>query len=315
MPVNSEIADRAWIMDEVFDGVYCIVSAKTGRVLTPSNHSVDSGASVISYTRQGTTSQYWRLIEQEAGIYKIQSYRDASICLSISEDGYLEQRMDNGSQVWLLESVPLLSILDAEGGTVSGAGFYLSGETVNLTVTPEVYRKFNRGLEMQTDLMWLSDTSFIMPNRDVTLTPVFGYQEYRIINSSSGKALAARTPEYDGDILMLDDVKSSDAQLWHFAKSGGYVQIVNISTGYVITPSFHSLTSGEGIIVYNNSGNASQFWSLVDAGSGAFKIVSKRNKKICLTPSNHSSENGTQIIQWKFDGNADQNWFVVKNES
>lgn len=315
VPVNSEIVDRAWIMDEVFDGVYCIVSAKTGRVLTPSNHSVDSGVSVISYTRQGTTSQYWRLIEQEAGIYKIQSYRDASICLSISEDGYLEQRMDNGSQVWLLESVPLLSILDAEGGTVSGAGFYLSGETVNLTVAPEVYRKFNRGLEMQTDLMWLSDTSFIMPNRDVTLTPVFGYQEYRIINSSSGKALAARTPEYDGDILMLDDVKSSDAQLWHFAKSGGYVQIVNISTGYVITPSFHSSTSGEGIIVYNNSGNASQFWSLVDAGSGAFKIVSKRNKKICLTPSNHSSENGTQIIQWKFDGNADQNWFVVKNES
>ena len=114
---------------------------------------------------------------------------------------------------------------------------------------------------------------------------------------------------------MLDDVKSSDAQLWHFAKSGGYVQIVNISIGYMITPSFHSSTSGEGIIVYNNSGNASQFWSLVDAGSGAFKIVSKRNKKICLTPSNHSSENGTQIIQWKFDGNADQNWFVVKNES
>ena len=313
VPVNDEDADQAWIMDEVSDGVYCIVSAKTGRVLTPSNHSAVSGTSIISYTRQDTASQYWRLIEQDNGSYKIQSYRNSDIFLSISENGCLEQRADNGRQVWNLKAVPLLSVLDAQGGTVSGSGFYLAGETVNLTVVPEAYRKFSRWVELQKDLVWISDTSFIMPDRDVTLTPVFEYQEYQIINCSSGKALTAKTPEYNGDILMLDDATGSSAQLWFLVKSGGYIQIVNSCTGYVITPSFHSSASGEGIIVYCNSRNDSQFWSFVDTGLGSIKIVSKQNKKICLTPSNHSSEKGTQIIQWKFDGNADQNWIIVKN--
>jgi alpha-L-fucosidase len=93
----------------VAEGVYELISARSGKALDNSNTTL-VGNQVVQWTLNGGTPQQWRLVALEAGRYKLVSLRSG---LVLDNDGntspgtVLVQRPDNGSpgQQWSITAL------------------------------------------------------------------------------------------------------------------------------------------------------------------------------------------------------------------
>lgn len=88
-----------------------IVNAESGRLLTPQNYNVTSGASVIVYGSESAQSQHWYAVPVKNDrlgnnlYYKIVNYSDTSLALTQGTSGMtLSSYSGADNQLWLLNS-------------------------------------------------------------------------------------------------------------------------------------------------------------------------------------------------------------------
>lgn len=88
-----------------------IVNAQSGRLLTPENYNVKSGADVVIFGSESDKTQHWYVIPVKNDnlgnnlYYKIVNYTDTSLALTQGTDGLtLESYKGTDSQLWLLNS-------------------------------------------------------------------------------------------------------------------------------------------------------------------------------------------------------------------
>ena len=144
----------SWRLDRVntdANGTFFkIVNAQSGRLLTPQNYNVSSGAKLIVYGSESEKSQHWYVIPVSTDrlgnslYYKIVNYSDTSLALTQSSSGIsLSAYTGADSQLWLLNCDGLQGFAgycsdDTTGKVKAGNIGGLFGETVEAATFDEL---------------------------------------------------------------------------------------------------------------------------------------------------------------------------------
>jgi hypothetical protein len=100
-------------------------------------------------------------------------------------------------------------------------------------------------------------------------------------------------------------------QEWSLVDAGGgYCEIVNRNSGYVLSIPNATTASATQLIQYHYDGGAYSQWSFISAGNGSYKIVSHYDGQ-CVDDNQFSTNDNGSIIQYSDNGGKNQQWQLV----
>lgn len=139
------------------------------------------------------------------GVYVFEELLAATYEYSIAREGFItatgEIEVVDGDETVsvILEEAPYTLALDANptsGGTLSGAGEFLAGETVSIEATPsDGYFFINWTDSDGTEISDEAATTITMPGEDLTLTANFGLTDYTVALSAAPEDAGTLTGE------------------------------------------------------------------------------------------------------------------------
>jgi hypothetical protein len=98
--------DTKWVFTKQTDGSYTIVSAVSGQCASVNNGSTAPGMTIVQWPCQGGGNQFWNVIPQASGTYKVTSVRSGLLLTtaSTSNGAAVTQAADTGStlQRWTI---------------------------------------------------------------------------------------------------------------------------------------------------------------------------------------------------------------------
>ncbi|MEV0536797.1 RICIN domain-containing protein [Kitasatospora sp. NPDC050463] len=95
-----------------------------------------------------------------------------------------------------------------------------------------------------------------------------------------------------------------------FPSANANYKIVNKNSAKAIDVSGASMSSGAGLLQWNDSGAQNQNWRFVAVGDGSYRIIS-RNSGLPMDVSGASTADGASLVQATDNGGADQHWTLI----
>ncbi|SDB49264.1 Pectate lyase [Pseudobutyrivibrio sp. YE44] len=309
--------------------IYYIKNKNSGLYLTVENDSSTAGANVIQATGTGSLGQRWILEKNSStGNYRLHPATDMTGGLSL-DVAYGSPKDETNIQIYSNngQSAQNFAILSAD----SNQGYYIATEVSNFKSALNVYgaRKYS-GVNVQeytykgkNNEIWYfeqapwpsnngssgsessdpspADTPSDTPSTNPSPAPSpqsplsnnFPEEQLNFVNCQDGKLM---TDGGSHGSALTSTESSSPSNRWILSYvSEGVYRIVNVKTGYCLTPNSSNVSDGvkitdSGILSSDNS----QCWKIVavkkDASNTAlnYKIVSSNNTSLALTLSGES---------------------------
>lgn len=131
-------------------------------------------------------------------------------------------------QTWQLS----IQTLPSQGGTVSGSGNYLPGQTIALSATPNSGFIFTNWTQNGQVIASVPAFNFIMPNADVTISANFTPKSYQVttqsVPSAGGNTTGAGIYSF-GQNVTVNAIPSTGYQFLNWTKNG---EIVSVTPSY-----------------------------------------------------------------------------------
>lgn len=139
-----------------------------------------------------------------------------------------------------------------------------------------------------------------------------GQTTYVIRSSANPNLVIAESTADEGAAVFLEEYKSEDkGQQWTMLEyNNGYVQFVNVESGYVLDLSgYGNVFAGLRSIVWNNNGCITEYWSLEHVGDD-FLIRCKADSSLALDANAYADtiRAGTNIQLWSDNYDSTQIW-------
>ena len=100
--LNLGDKDCVWTFVPVEKDYYLIMNKETGKVFDISGNSIENGASAILYSVTGGTNQYFKLVNNGDGSYKLQ-LKHSGLYLTATEEGFCQSDGSEGYVSWVIE--------------------------------------------------------------------------------------------------------------------------------------------------------------------------------------------------------------------
>jgi arabinogalactan endo-1,4-beta-galactosidase len=226
----------------------------------------------------------------------------------------LPNHLGMGMEYWDPEGVNTAS---------AGGGFTSADGRADATYTWNGLTIFDNADSSGTSLSTTANYSAILSGADALGGKIDPALAYMLVNASSGQILgAAGSAGSSGTPLgtASSDGGASLSQQWSITSNGdGYLQIasLNVSAGataQVLDNSGSSTAGGTVVLNAASSGDASQEWNLVTAGSGNYTIVNKASGLILAATSSGAIQQqspSSNAADWIVPANNTQLWLIV----
>lgn len=145
---------------------------------------------------------------------------------------------------------------------------------------------------------------------DITISLLSGW--FRLVNGLSRQALAvAGGNTAAGAKIVQSPASSATSQQWQFLPNAdGSFRLRARHSGRVLDSPGDG-TEGSRLIQWQDVGSDNQWWRLVDAGGGSYRLVNVRNGTWCADVEGASTVDGAHVIQWTVGTGANQEWQIV----
>ncbi len=145
---------------------------------------------------------------------------------------------------------------------------------------------------------------------DITVALLSGW--FRLVNRGSQEALAVAGGDTAASARIVQSPASgATSQQWQFLPNADGSFRLRVRHSGRVLDSPGDGTQGSRLIQWQDVGSDNQWWRLVDAGGGFYRLVNVRNGTWCADVEGASTADGAYVIQWPVGTGTNQEWQIV----